>query len=567
MARKRLLLFVLIAWLLQAAAAAPATASTFELDPATRIRLLGTAEAQVDPTGTAGVDGIAKSPNWSRRPPIPNGNDAQQTPVWYRFTLQRDSLANVYAIIWPGIVGRVDLYCDSGNGAFWHESGGYDANEKSLTDHVLVIPDNAYGRTCYLRALTGYYLSSPSILPLAKALQQQWSMAPTFGGFFVAIALFNLLMFLVLRQRPLLLYAFVVTSALLVFVTDDVAWRYVPLTAFWREFVHEFFGWFYFAVTAYFARVFLDLREYDPKLDWTLFVLVALSALELIAGLFPARPAWVDGLTLAFVVMLLLAILVAGVRSARRGYRGARFFVVGSAGVLIGVTTNIVCETLALTVPEFVIDLYAIGVAWEALWLTVALADRMNEIARENENLKLSRAELQVLAELDPLTGIPNRRAFDDQLKIGWTRALRAGKSLGVIMIDVDHFKEYNDTHGHVAGDLCLSKIAQACSDSMKRNGDFLARYGGEEFAGILVTQTDEDISIVAERMRAAVSDLTMPHPTNPGGIVTISLGVARMTPSQRGDPLELVEAADSALYAAKSRGRNQVGTTLLATT
>ncbi|MGH7715406.1 MAG: diguanylate cyclase domain-containing protein, partial [Vulcanimicrobiaceae bacterium] len=428
--------------------------------------------------------------DWSRAPQIPNGNDAQQTPVWYRFTLERRSLADTYAIVWPGIVGRVDLYCDSGSGAFTHESGGYDAREKSLTDHVLVIPENAYGRTCYLRALTGYYLSSPSILPLANALKQQWSTAPTFGGFFVAIALFNLLMFLVLRQPPLLVYALTVTSALLVLVTDDVAWRYIPLTAFWREFAHEFFGWLYFAMTAYFARVFLELPAYDTKLDRTIIALVVLSALDLVAGLFPARPVWVGDLTLAFLVLFLLAILVAGVRAGRRDYRGARFFVVGSAGVFIGVTTNIVCEMLALPVPELVIELYAIGVAWEALWLTIALADRMNEIARENENLRLSRAELQVLAELDSLTGIPNRRAFDDQLRTGWARALRAGTSLGIIMIDVDHFKEYNDTHGHVAGDLCLFKIAQACAASMKRTGDFLARYGGEEFAGILLTQS-----------------------------------------------------------------------------
>ena len=567
MAIKRLLLFVLIAWLLQAAAAAPAAASPLALDPAARIRLLGTADSRVDLTGSALIGDIARSSDWTRTPHIPNGNDAQQTPVWYRFTLARRSPDDSYAIVWPGIVGRVDLYCDSGGGAFTHQSGGYDAREKSLTEHVLVIPENAYGRTCYLRALTGYYLSSPSILSLANALKQHWSMAPTFGGFFVAIALFNLLMFLVLRQRPLLVYTFAVTSALLVLVTDDVAWRYIPLTAFWREFVHEFFGWFYFAMTAYFAHVFLDLPEYDLKLGRIIYALVALSALDLVAGLFPARPAWVDDVTLAFLVLLLLAILVAGVRAERRGYRGARFFIVGSAGVFIGVTINIVCETLALTVPEFVIELYAIGVAWEALWLTVALADRMNEVARENESLRLSRAELQVLAELDSLTGIPNRRAFDDHLQIGWTRALRAGTALGVIMIDVDHFKEYNDTHGHVAGDLCLFKIAQACVASMKRTGDFLARYGGEEFAGILVTRTDDDIAVVAERMREAVADLAIPHPTNPGGVVTISLGVARIRPSSRESPVELVEAADSALYAAKSRGRNQVGTTLLATT
>ncbi len=381
---------------------------------------------------------------------------------------------DTYAIVWPGIVGRVDLYCDAGHGTFSHQSGGYDSPEKSLTDHILVLPDGAYDRTCYLRAFTGYYLSSPSILSLAKALKLQWSMAPSYGGFFLAIALFNLLMFLVLRQRPLLIYTLAVTTALLVLVTDDVAWRYIPSTQFSRELIHEFFGWFYFAMTAYFARVFLDLPGFDPKLDRALIVLVALSALDLVAGLFPSRPPWVDIVTLAFLVLLLLAIVLAGYRAARRGYRGARFFIVGSVGVFIGVTTNVVVETFALPVPNFVVDLYAIGVAWEALWLTVALADRMNEVTRENENLKLSRAELQVLAELDPLTGIPNRRAFDDQLQIGWTRSLRAGTSLGVIMIDVDHFKEYNDAEGHVAGDLCLSKIAQACSASMKRTDDFL---------------------------------------------------------------------------------------------
>src|SRR5208282_2205639 len=109
-------------------------------------------------------------------------------------------------------------------------------------------------------------------------------------------------------------------------------------------------------------------------------------------------------------------------------------------------------------------------------------------------------AELEILAEVDPLTGIPNRRAFDEHLQAEWNRALRAGVSLGIIMIDVDHFKEYNDAFGHVAGDLCLTKIAQACASSMMRSGDFFARYGGEEFAGILITHTDENLSLVAER-------------------------------------------------------------------
>ena len=364
---------------------------------------------------------------------------------------------------------------------------------------------------------------------------------PIYFGFFAAIALVNLMLFVLVRQRSLLLYAITIAAITLALVARNAALI--------------FYAWLFFALNAYFARVFLELADYDPNVDKAILALIAISAVELV-GVFPGAPPWYDGVGYLFFLLLTCTILVAGVRAARRDYRAARFFVVGSVGA-------VACLIARATYADWAL----IGIAWEALWFTVALADRMNEIARENENIKLSWAELQVLAELDPLTGIPNRRAFDNQLQIGWTRALRAGTSLGVIMIDVDHFKEYNDAEGHVEGDLCLTKIAQACAASMMRNGDFLARYGGEEFGGILVTKTDEDIAVVAERMRVAVAELAIPHPTNPDGIVTISLGVARIRPSTRDNPLELVDAADEALYAAKSRGRNQVGTTLLATT
>ncbi|MGH7684951.1 MAG: diguanylate cyclase domain-containing protein, partial [Vulcanimicrobiaceae bacterium] len=373
-------------------------------------------------------------------------------------------------------------------------------------------------------------------------------MATTYGGFFIAIALFNLLMFVMLRQRPLLIYAAVVTTALLVMVTDDIAWRYIPSNPFAREFVHEFFGWLYFAITAYFAQAFLDLPRYDPKLGKAIYALVGLSALELVAGLFPELPFWTGVVTTVILIALLLSLVLAGVRAVLRGYRGARFFVVGSAGVSIGVTTNILTQMFALPVPNIVTDLYAIGVAWEALWLTAALADRMSEVARENVALRLSRAQMQELAEVDQLTRVPNRRAFEEHLEREWSHAQRSKTALGIIMLDVDHFKEYNDALGHVAGDVCLFKIAQACAASLKRTGDFFARYGGEEFAAIIFTEGDEDITLVAERMRSAVLDLDMAHPTN--RIVSISLGAARVQPTERQSAIDLVNAADHALYA-----------------
>jgi len=554
---RRLVVFFILACSLQAVAAGAAS-SALQLHGEVRIRLLDSADAAIARSDAVTVDEMARSAAWGKRIALPTGNDWQQTPVWYRFRLERTD-ATTYAITWPGIVGRVDLYCET-NGNFSHQSGGYDASSKSLTDHILILPENVYGRTCYLRALTGYYLSSPSIVPLERALKLQFSMAPTFGGFFIAIVLFNLLMFVMLRQPPLLIYAAAILTALLVMVTDDTAWRYIPSTPFGREFVHELFGWLYFAVTAYFARVFLDLPRYDPRMATAILVLVAASALELVAGVLPARPYWIDVVTLVLLIALLVTLVVAGVRSALRGYRGARFFVVGSAGVCIGITANILTETFALHVPNFVLDLYAIGVAWEALWLTAALAERMSEVARENVTLRVAHERLQQLAEIDPLTGVPNRRSFEEHLQTEWNRAQRTGTPLGVIMIDVDRFKDYNDHLGHVAGDECLWKIAQACASSLKRSGDFFGRYGGEEFAAILLTDSDGDIAIIAERMRSAVVQLGMPHPTSLDGIVTISLGVARVRPTPRQKAVDLVDAADHALYAAKSAGRNQVG-------
>ena len=563
---RRLLFFIMLAWSLQAVAI-PADASTLHLQADTRVRLLGAVDAIVDSSGNTGVAAIALMRGWSVHTVLPTtGGDWQQTPVWYRFTLDRSDPTETYAITWPGIIGRVDLYCNAGSGRFSHQSGGYDARVKSLGDHVLVLPESAYGRACYLRALTGYHLSSPSIMTLARALNVQWSMAPTFGGFFLAIALFNLLMFLMLRRAALLIYAGVVTIAFLVMVTDDSLWRYVPSTPFTREFSHELFGWLYFAATAYFTSVFFHLRRRDRKVNLALKVLVGLSALDLIAGFFPSRSAWVDDGTLVFLIALLVMLVVAGVRAMARHSRGAWFFVVGTVGLCIGVAANNIVETFALPASELIVDLYAFGVAWQALWLTLALADRMSEAVRENEQLREKEAQLELLVEIDELTGIPNRRAFDEHLQSEWNRALRTGTPLGVIMVDIDHFKDYNDTYGHVAGDMCLTKVAQACAAALKRSGDFFARYGGEEFTGIVNADSDEHLAVIAERMRKDVAALALPHPTNPDRIVTISLGVARLVPRMGEAPQALVEDADAALYEAKSSGRNQVRSAVLAT-
>jgi two-component system chemotaxis family response regulator WspR len=186
----------------------------------------------------------------------------------------------------------------------------------------------------------------------------------------------------------------------------------------------------------------------------------------------------------------------------------------------------------------------------DAAWRSLRASQE--ELARVNE-------ELRRLAALDGLTGIANRRRFDEALQTEWQRGRRNGSPLALLLGDVDHFKLYNDGLGHPAGDLCLKKTAAVLTGQLKRPADLAARYGGEEFA-LLLPDTDLTGGLrVAEACRAALAQLALPHPGAPSGFVTMSLGVACMLPGGDSPADDLVARADAALYAAKRGGRNRV--------
>ncbi len=179
---------------------------------------------------------------------------------------------------------------------------------------------------------------------------------------------------------------------------------------------------------------------------------------------------------------------------------------------------------------------------------------------RNHLELKQSRDALERIARMDALTGIANRRAFDELLTREWRRLARVGQSLGVIMIDVDHFKQFNDTYGHGPGDVCLQRVAHAAAAALQRPADLLARYGGEEFVALLPDTALPGAVAVAEGIRAAVQDLRIPHAGSKAAEhVTVSLGAACVIPTAEVEVARLVEAADKQLYAAKTEGRNRV--------
>ncbi len=183
----------------------------------------------------------------------------------------------------------------------------------------------------------------------------------------------------------------------------------------------------------------------------------------------------------------------------------------------------------------------------------------ITERKRSEEHLQSAYRAMETLVVVDALTGIANRRRFDDALATEWRRALREGTRLSLLLIDADHFKRYNDTYGHVRGDSCLKQIAEAALDVVLRPGDLVARYGGEEFAVILPGTEEQGTKAVAEDICQAVRNRQLPHEGNAPGIVTVSVGCASITPQRGKTTQDLIEAADQALYRAKARGRNRV--------
>jgi len=181
-------------------------------------------------------------------------------------------------------------------------------------------------------------------------------------------------------------------------------------------------------------------------------------------------------------------------------------------------------------------------------------------IQEAREELELGNRQLELLSTTDGLTGIANRRRFDDVLATEWRRAARQSQPLALAMIDVDLFKKYNDHYGHQDGDECLRQVASVLKRRICRAGDLVARYGGEEFVFLCPATTAETVLALAEAFRAELEKLALPHEQSPFGVVTVSIGVAAMVPDNAEQAnCFLLRLADEALYLAKRDGRNRV--------
>ncbi|MBK9572341.1 MAG: GGDEF domain-containing protein [Rhodoferax sp.] len=183
-----------------------------------------------------------------------------------------------------------------------------------------------------------------------------------------------------------------------------------------------------------------------------------------------------------------------------------------------------------------------------------------DKVRQRTAELETANRQLQALSATDGLTGLANRRKFDQEWEAEWQRASRQVLPLAVAMVDVDQFKAYNDHYGHQMGDLCLKIVAQTLGASVQRAGELVARYGGEEFAIVLPGLSGPEACAMLERVRVSVQALGLPHAkASVTGVVTVSIGVASCVPGPGQSSASLVQRADAAMYRAKNQGRNQV--------
>ena len=187
----------------------------------------------------------------------------------------------------------------------------------------------------------------------------------------------------------------------------------------------------------------------------------------------------------------------------------------------------------------------------------VVMRVNVTDLVRQGRQLEASNQQLALQSVTDSLTGLPNRRCFDEALATEWQRAARAGTSLSLLMVDIDHFKKYNDRYGHLAGDDCLRRVGQVLSRCVRRAGELVARYGGEEFVILLPSADMTHASETAQNCLNLMQQEAIPHAASPTSAqVSLSIGVACFHPDAATDVRALINAADAAMYRAKSGGR-----------
>lgn len=471
------------------------------------------------------------------------------------------------------------------------------ASDRPFFHHNLVLPFAVpAGATHYLyfRVTTAGSLEFPLEMWEPEAFQERDQVKLLFFGalfgILIVMGVYNFFIYTLFRDESMVYYAAFSIGLMLFlstmhgfttqFLWSDSPWLrenvlilVIPLTLFF---------------SLMFSRHFLQLERAYPRLNQMIMILSSLCLVLAAAAPFVGYGTLIR-LNAAMVTPICLGGIVVGLLRWLGGYKPARYFVIAWSAFLVAIAFYSLSKFGLFSrvgLSEYSVQMGAVA---EAVLFAFALADRMNtqrkafekaqakalelqkaanerlearviertsELQTAMDELEMANQRLQALSMQDGLTGIRNRRYFDEKLEGEWHRAIRNDTTIALLLIDIDFFKAFNDKYGHLAGDECLKSVAQVIEKTLTRPSDSVARYGGEEFAVILPDTGLDGAMHVAENIRLAVEQKGV---AVEGGVVhvTISLGAAATRPQSHQEPQALIAIADQALYQAKSEGRN----------
>ena len=561
-----------------------------------------------DPSGTLSFDAVRSPALAARFTPSDQSGEALNygiTPSswWLRLRLDNSGDAALHRLLEVAYarLSHLDFYAPRADGSWRQvhtgttepfESRGY-AHRHFVFD--VDLPPQAT-QTLYLRVASTTAFIVPARLWEPAAFhtyeRSDYAAQAWYFGMATAMVLFNLLLFVRLRDWLYLQYVgFVLSLAFALAAQNGLVKEIFHLQSpLWSDLCTTFGYSFALATGMLFLRGMVDaphrLARLDPWLQGYIAFFFVSPLLFLVTGQLLIKAAAVVYL-LAMVCTMAVATY-----SAWRRQRSAYFFLAAFALLGLGAMTNALRAMGLLPTNALTANAMQLGSGLEMLLLALALADRFNQMRREKNAmqaellatqntwidtlrsnelrleahvtertlaLKEANHRLEALSRTDGLTGLANRRRFDEVLASEWARSQRSGEPLALAMIDIDWFKAYNDQCGHLAGDDCLRSVAGVLARCAMRGTDLVARYGGEEFAIISPGTTVAQMQALAVSVQQALAALALPHPSTPSGCVTLCVGVAARTAQAGETPDTLIAAADQALYRAKATGRDKV--------
>lgn len=525
-----------------------------------------------------------------------------ESAIWVRVDLRNDTGTDKERVLVLGFsrLSEVEFHVPGAPGLFQHVRTG---NILPLATRPIKSRHFAVPVTVRAHAQQSVYVriqsSSPLIIPLKLWTPQAFTdhentvhiQQAVYYGMVLAMVIFNLLLFLSLRDVVYLAYVlFVALVAFAIGIRTGLTKEFLPInSALWWMTSSYITNSLTFAAFLFFMRSMLSTRTSHPRMDLGIKALITLHL-----GLPLVFVAYFQHIVVAAIWIYLVTLVVTMgmlVCAALQRQRSAYFLLAAVAVLFLTTLLNGVTSLGYLPANPITGNFLQLGSIMEMFLLAFAVADRFNLIRRgkvlaqkqalaaqsqlvlslqeserllearvqeRTEALQAANQQLETLSITDALTGLANRRRFDTILLQEWNRAQRTGHSLALAMIDVDWFKLYNDHYGHLQGDACLRQVAQTLQNCGLRVSDLAARYGGEEFAVIMPVTDDAHALAVATRICEAIAQVQMPHAKSTFQTVTVSIGVASLSPQQGGSPDELIQTADRALYEAKHSGRNR---------